>query len=388
MRRLGIFCLYAQNEIVRYRVTYLLKELSTVLDELVIVSNGMVNDEGMHILHSFTDTVIIRDNIGFDGGAVCDILLNYIGRDELKQWDAFVICNDTFWGPFIPFTYIFDRMDGKEVDYWGLNRVEAGFLSYIQSYFICFNKRLLQEEVLIDFFEERRSLMVEQDLYGLYVKYELALTYELERRGFHGDTFVFTENNCIYESPAYCSMRFGLPLLKCKAFDPIYHNKNQILLLLNDLRARSLYDVGEIIMEVEERYGVYIDIEELPETTNLDFEKPIYTTIPEYDEDEIVAFAKQFSKIYLYGSGLIGQKIWHTIGDMLGNVAGFLVSDEVEITQKEVMGLSVMHYQDRHRDAGVIVTLDRRNAKQVYGIHGNDGRMLYLFRKYNVVVSM
>lgn len=109
MKRLGIFVFYDKDGIVDNYIDYLLEDLSKSLSDLIIVVNGILNDNGKKIFLRYTDRIVIRKNIGFDAGAYVDILLNYIGQENLKKWDELILCNDTFYGPFIPFSDIFAR---------------------------------------------------------------------------------------------------------------------------------------------------------------------------------------------------------------------------------------------------------------------------------------
>ena len=96
MKRLGIFCFYDKEGIVDTYIEYLLSELMTVLDRLIIVVNGQVNEDGKRIFAHYTNDLIIRENRGFDAGAYADVILNVLG-DDIRDWDELVLCNDTFF---------------------------------------------------------------------------------------------------------------------------------------------------------------------------------------------------------------------------------------------------------------------------------------------------
>jgi hypothetical protein len=109
----------------------------------------------------------------------------------------------------------------------------------------------------------------------------------------------------------------------------------------------------------------------------------IQMTIPEYTGEEFIEFTRGYSKTYIYGPGLIGKKLYYTIGNKLHNVVGFLISDGREITENEIMGRPVIHYSERDKDSCIIMALDKEHSGEVFDVIGNDGKMMYLRREYN-----
>ena len=180
-KTLAIFCLYAPDGIIRFRVTYILKELLTIADELIIVSNGDISEDGKKALKEYTNRLIIRENIGFDGGAYADVIVNHIGKEKLSSYESVVLCNDTFWGPFVPFLEMYDKMKTSDADYWGINKVDAGFLSYVQSYFLYFRNSIVSQNVIYDFFEERQDAFVTNEIYDILIA-SGGLTEEVKQR--------------------------------------------------------------------------------------------------------------------------------------------------------------------------------------------------------------
>lgn len=69
------------------------------LDELVIVSNGFLNEESISGLSEYTShDIVIRDNLGFDAGAWRDMMLD-TGFKKLCQFDEIILFNDSFFWP-------------------------------------------------------------------------------------------------------------------------------------------------------------------------------------------------------------------------------------------------------------------------------------------------
>ena len=144
-KRLAIFSFYDSEGIVDSFIEFLLKDLNEVATELVIVINGFVCHEGYQILSKYTKNIVIRDNIGFDIGAFKLGYEKYCINSRENQWDEIIFCNDTFYGPLKSFKDIFKHMEQEEGDFWGLNLVNDGMFTHLQSFFLVFrNKRIIQ----------------------------------------------------------------------------------------------------------------------------------------------------------------------------------------------------------------------------------------------------
>ena len=68
-KRLCIFSFFDKTGYVDDYVIYLLKELISCTNRLIIIVNGMLDERGQAFLTQFTDEVYIRENIGYDAGA-------------------------------------------------------------------------------------------------------------------------------------------------------------------------------------------------------------------------------------------------------------------------------------------------------------------------------
>lgn len=80
MRRLGIFVFYDKSGIVDGYVEYIITQLNKVLDDLIIVVNGDINEAGECILKNYSTQFYKRDNTGLDAGAYADVIVNLLGK--------------------------------------------------------------------------------------------------------------------------------------------------------------------------------------------------------------------------------------------------------------------------------------------------------------------
>ena len=120
-KRLGLFLFFDRDGIVDDYVLFLLKELRSVLTELIVIVNGSVNEAGFQALDAVADSVVIRENEGFDAGAWREGILTIAGKDKIRTFDELILTNDSYFGPFIPFSTVFERMERQKVDFWGLS---------------------------------------------------------------------------------------------------------------------------------------------------------------------------------------------------------------------------------------------------------------------------
>jgi len=155
--RIAIFIFYDPQGIVDDYVPYFLERLKPFLKNLIIVVNGELTAEGRKKLKPFTKNIFVRENIGYEPGAIKDVLFKFYGMSKILEHDELLICNDTFYGPFFDIKELFDKMDKTKCDFWGITEQAARknhHPKHIQSYFYNIKKSLLHNKHFINFFEK------------------------------------------------------------------------------------------------------------------------------------------------------------------------------------------------------------------------------------------
>ena len=235
MQRFGIFLCFDVDGIIDDYIYFMLDDICMNLDDLVIVSNGYLNEESMSGLSKYSNhDIVIRENIGFDAGAWRDVMLD-VGFEKLCEFDEIILFNDSFFGPIYPFKEMFKKMDKEDVDYWGItNHGEApnsrdlcpyGYRPrYIQTYFLAFRKNLVKSN---EFQEYWANLPNYETFDDLAFKHGAVLTKYFEDLGYKWKSYV--ESGDLEESREK-AMSFhtydmynmvvnrSLPVLKRKAF--------------------------------------------------------------------------------------------------------------------------------------------------------------------------
>ncbi|WP_019552561.1 rhamnan synthesis F family protein [Propionispira raffinosivorans] len=314
MNRLCIFQMYDKDGIVDRYVLYLLAELRSVSNRLVVVYNGMIKAEYESMLKKYADNVYIRADLGGDAGAYKEALNKFIGWENVYKYDELILSNDTYYGPFVHWSNIFSAMEKKsELDYWGLtkmsetddtNRSEMvhGWFSYIprhiQAYFVVVRKNLLCSNIFRDFWN-KNNLGIAGSYKTAVADFEFAFTSDFEKAGYKWGTYVGDtkyDSSCKNNNFPQCTLhageliyRYQCPVLKKKAFmqidDIFLHSGHE------DLRRGMEYIVKETDYDVnmiwENLLRVY-NVVDLRESLHLNYILPIDKSSTDMKSDDKV----------------------------------------------------------------------------------------------------
>lgn len=197
-KRLALFVFYHPDGKVNGYVRYLLTELQKEIEDIAIICNGKVSEEGHAYFKTLTSSVFIRENEGFDAAAWKAALTDLVGWDTVCQYDEVVFLNDTCYGPVYPFSEVFTEMQQREtLDFWGItchyqtmdttNCHENGIMpEHIQSYFFAVRKRMLCSPAFREFWIQLPKPQTFMEAVGLF---ETNFTQYFEQRGFSWDTY-------------------------------------------------------------------------------------------------------------------------------------------------------------------------------------------------------
>ena len=159
-----------------------LERLRPLARDLVLVSNSSIDAAGLKTARALCDRVLVRDNIGWDFAAWRDALSAY----DMRQWDEVVLTNSSIVGPLFPLEPIFEQMDERACDFWGMAHSRHRG-SHLQSYFLVFNKSVVSSKAWKDFWAGVRNV---EDKADVIASYEVGLTQALEKAGFRYDSFI------------------------------------------------------------------------------------------------------------------------------------------------------------------------------------------------------
>lgn len=203
MNRAAIFLFYDKDGIVDDYIPYLLRDLKKNVSRLVIICNGKLTVEGRRIFEGITNEVIVRENKGFDVWAYKEGI-EYIGWDGLAEYDELILVNYTMFGPLYPFKEMFDEMDTRNIDFWGITKhygseddwtggnMKYGYIpDFIQSFFIVIRKRMITSHEFRRYWDNMRPI-------GSYIEsmafHEGVFTKDFSDSGFICDVYINTDD--------------------------------------------------------------------------------------------------------------------------------------------------------------------------------------------------
>lgn len=196
MKRAAVFAHYDKDNLVDEYVIYYLKSLKEVCEKIVFVSCGTLSDSEKHKLNDIADYIIAEPHNEYDFGSY-KRGFSYLKNTNLSEYDELIFANDSCYGPFYSLKNIFEEMESKNIDFWGITKNNFGYRKHpnhffikrphVQSYFIVFKKNIFKS----GFFEEFIESVKEENHKNLIVSnYEIGLTELLVEKGFKYDAFV------------------------------------------------------------------------------------------------------------------------------------------------------------------------------------------------------
>lgn len=357
MNNLGVFVFFDKQGIVDEYAEFILKELGECVNRLIIVVNGEITKEGSDILRKYSSELIIRDNCGLDAGAYADVFVEYLGADQIRCLDELVLCNDTFYGPFIKLKTIFNEMRGRNLDFWGIDIIERDFLSYIITYFCVFEKKALENNELYEYFSKYiyRKINNRSDAFALF---EVGLYNNFVKKNFKVGSYTNSKGHVCAIRPDICIKDYGLPLLKKKFFEKDYFDDTIGAQVLDYVKGKYGYNTEFIKKNVKRLYGVEFDREYKNEALS----DPQEYYIPQITYTDILTFIRQYKKISIYGTGAFAKATYFVFRDEISEFEGFIISDK---TEQKVWGHKVTCISEADRNIAILVALNRENSLQV-----------------------
>lgn len=361
MRRLGIFSFYDREGRVGSYIDYLLNDLIRVLDRLIVVVNGKLDENGINLFEKYTKEIVIRDNKGFDAGAYADIILNYLLQAEIESYDELILCNDTFYGPFTSFEKVFMKMEKENKDLWGLNFVDRGFLSQIQSYFLVFGRKLLASKEFWDFI---KSINIrETELKNVYGEFELK-AYCCFKNEFSIGSYVDTQLLDIYESGISCILLYGLPILKKKTFDTRYNSVEKQKGILKLLSKNTDYKLGYILENIDRNENIMFTKYEIENADEIKASELKYLCNLGISREKIYEWIGMDS-FYIYGAGVISREIYKSIFTGNSNMKGFIISDNQKNEEDNVFGYPIIKKSKVCKNEKIIMGVNKLLSEEI-----------------------
>lgn len=357
---LAIISTYDRDGIIDDYLIFYLASLKRVANRLIVTVNGKLTETGEERLTAVTDEIYRRPNTGFDFGAYRDVLENYLKPGELEQYQELVLCNDTCYGPFVPFEDIFARMEEGDAEFWSMNYIEDPLLPHFQSYFMVASGRGIR--LVRDFLLQE----VESDIRNPIQAcgYEHGLSERILSSGIKTDYYTSHVKGYhdldIFGAPDYAMELLGLPLLKKRAFSDELSVKDNCRRALCMIAEQGTYPVSYILENVKRIY--HRDFSEA-------LQKQYITEVSNFEKnyaarEEVISFCRKHKKVYVYGNGYMAVLFMARFGRYMNGFGGYVVSDEYyegTADQKE----QIYKLSQIDRDAPLIVAMTAKVAVQI-----------------------
>lgn len=217
MKRLGIFAFYDKDGIVDDYVIYLLESIKDYLDDLLIICQGEVCAAGRKRLEEMASNVYCTQKNGSDAVSYKAAMTQCLGWEQVRLYDEVLTFNDSFFGPIYPFSQIFDVMDERACDFWGLTYQAEMFdyfsgtgdvlPDYVHSYFMLYRRRVLESSAFREYWDKlQESDCTERRT----VRHEQFFTRYLEEAGFTWDTYAGVSEYHSKEPGSNCNQLYYL----------------------------------------------------------------------------------------------------------------------------------------------------------------------------------
>lgn len=238
--RCGIFLFFDKDGIVDDYVIHMLRDLKRHMRYLLVVCNGFVTTEGLSKLKSETDEILLRANLGLDVGGYRDGLF-YLGFKELANYDELILFNYTFFGPLDSFDAMFEEMNTRDVDFWGITKhhmldrehnpvpgIRYGYMpDHLQSHFFAIRSSMFLSYQYKDFMINMRN---PQNYNESICGYEVIFTKYFADMGFVWDVYSNTDSyrDYVYNPMMYRAKEMirdlNCPIIKRRAFFTDYRD--------------------------------------------------------------------------------------------------------------------------------------------------------------------
>lgn len=359
-KTLVIVSAYDRDGVIDDYLIFYLTSLRQIANRLIVAVNGKLTEVGEERLMAVADGICRRPNTGFDFGAYKDVLENYLKPGELEQYQRMILCNDTCYGPFVPFTEIAARMEEREAEFWSINYIEDPLLPHFQSYFMAASGRGIH--LVRDFLLQEVDSDIRNPIQAC--GYEHGLSESILSSGIKTDYYTSHVNEYhdldIFEAPDYAMELLGLPLLKRRAFSDELSVRDNCRRALCMIAEQGVYPMSYILDNVSRIYRAdFSEALQKQYTTEISYFEKNYTS-----REDVIAFCRKHKRVYLYGNGYMSVLFMARFQRYINEFGGYVVSDEYfeGVGQKEGR---IYKLSQIDADAPLIVTMTEKVAVQI-----------------------
>ena len=245
-KRICLLAGYDKRGIVQDYVLYLARKLSKI-SEVYYFADGKFKERELSKMRVYTRYAGAAAHKGsYFGSWQC--LIAHLGWEKITSYDEMIICNDSVYGPMSNMEDIFDYMDLRDYDFWGLTENYNSHY-HIDSYFMVFKNDVLKHPKFQEFW---RNIMPSQNS-----TYESVLTPFLTELGFNGNSYIKNykkEDQLAY--PLHLFRYNHMPFTRVTSFKTPATTLNEPILHIDSkIKKQTGYDADLILRHLASEEG-------------------------------------------------------------------------------------------------------------------------------------
>jgi len=238
VKRICLLAGFDKKNIVQDYVLYLARKLSK-LSDVNYLSDGNFSISELKKICPYVKYAASIPHHTYNFGS-WQILINHIGWEKIMNYDEMIISNDSIYGPMSNMQDIFDYMDLRGYDFWGLTE-NYNSNYHLDSYFMVFKNDILKHPKFHEFWKNIVPTANQKI-------YESILTPFLTELGFSGNSYIKNykkEDQLAYPLRLFKTSR--MPFVRVDSLKYPEHNlKEPILYIDSRIENQTGYDANLI----------------------------------------------------------------------------------------------------------------------------------------------
>lgn len=187
MARVVVFAHFDKNNIIQDYIIYYLKKLKNISQTLIFVSDCNLPEAEIFKIDKIADKIIAKPHGEYDFGSYKLGYKYLYDLNLLSAADELIFANDSCIGPLCAFEHIWNVMDEKDCDFWGISKNTYREIEHVQSFFLVFKRNVFYSDIFKEFIFGIEKQKTKSDI---ILKYELGLSKMLLEKGYHAESFL------------------------------------------------------------------------------------------------------------------------------------------------------------------------------------------------------
>ena len=283
--RTVVFAHFDVNNLIQDYIVYYLKELSKIANDIIFVSDSDIDEKQLEKISDIVTHSIVGRHGEYDFGSYKKGYLYLCDTNGLNNTDNLIFANDSCYAPITSFEKMFESMDEKKLDFWGITANKDSYwgnILHAQSYFLTLSSDVFLSDTFKNFIN---SICHQNSKKDVVSKYEVGLTHILENAGFKWGVY------CERSKLVWCSLVLKYKDLISKENCPVLKRG----LVLN--RIKQVYDKKGLKVFIQQNTNYQYNLIENDydlNSTKASFVSSLLTTIYRYIVSLLISIKQVF----------------------------------------------------------------------------------------------